>query len=536
MIRITNISLNLDSNEDKLLKKVARVLGVHPGMIKKFEIFKKAVDARNKKNIFFIYTVDVEINDEEKYVGLKNVSMIAERGETHKLPCLGARPSLRPLIIGSGPAGLFAALTLAEAGLNPIIIERGYSASERTAHVEAFWKQAKLDPNSNVQFGEGGAGTFSDGKLTTGINDFRIHKVLDELIELGAPSEIKYLAKPHIGTDNLLDILVNMRKKIEELGGEYRFNTQLMDIKVKDGRMEAIVLKDLLSAAETIEPCEMLILAIGHSARDTFEMLERNNITMESKNFSVGVRIEHKQSDINKAQYGEFWNHPRLGAADYKLNTKSGGRGVYTFCMCPGGMVVGAASEPNRLVVNGMSRYARDEENANSALLVNVGLEDFPGDSSLKGMYFQRTLEEKAFMLGGGSYHAPVQLVGDFLAGRRSTALGEVCPSHRPGYELTDLRECLPDFVVNSLKKAILDMGQKLKNFDKFDATLTAVESRSSSPVKIYRNNSYESSVSGLIPCGEGAGYAGGIMSACVDGIKCAESLIKLVDMRGLSK
>jgi len=536
MIRINNVSLSLDSTEDKLHKKVARVLGVHPAAIKKIEIVKKAIDARNKKNVFFVYSVDIEIDDEQKYVKIKNVSIAPTKEEGSREARLKGKPSLRPVIVGSGPAGLFAALTLAEAGLNPIIIERGYPAPERAVHVETFWSEAKLDPNSNVQFGEGGAGTFSDGKLTTGINDYRIRKVLDELVTLGAPSEIKYLAKPHIGTDKLLDVLVNMRKKIEGLGGEYRFNTQLVDIMINDGRLEAIVLKDLLSGDEVTEMCGMLILAIGHSARDTFEMLERNNIEMESKSFSVGVRIEHKQSDINKSQYGEFWNHPRLGAADYKLNTKSGGRGVYTFCMCPGGTVVGAASELNRLVVNGMSKYARDEENANSALLVSVSPEDFSGESPLRGMHFQRELEEKAFSLGGGNYNAPVQLVGDFLADRASTILGDVCPSHRPGYELTDLRECLPNFVTNSLKNAILDMRQKLKNFDKFDATLTAVESRSSSPVRIYRDNAYESSISGIIPCGEGAGYAGGIMSACVDGVKCAESLIKLVDMRGLSK
>jgi len=536
MIRINNITLSLDSQEDKLIKKAARVLGVHPQAIKGFEIVKKAIDARNKRNIFFVYTLDIEIENEEKYIGVKNVSIISAKTGASPVPRFYVKSSFRPVVIGSGPAGLFAGLTLAEAGLNPIIIERGYPAPERVVHVETFWREAELDPDSNVQFGEGGAGTFSDGKLTTGINDFRIGKVLDTLVELGAPNEIKYLAKPHIGTDKLLDILVNMRKKIESLGGEYRFNTQLSDIRVKGGRIESIVLRDLLSGNETQESCEMLILAIGHSARDTFEMLGRNNIKMESKSFSVGVRIEHKQSDINKAQYGGFWNHPRLGAADYKLNVKGAGRGVYTFCMCPGGVVVGAASEPNRLTVNGMSRYARDEENANSAILVSVTPDDFPGVDPLRGMYFQRELEEKAFSLGGGNYKAPVQLVGDFLAGRRSTSIGEVCPSHKPGYELTDLRECLPNFVTNSLKDAIIQMGQKMKNFDRFDAALTAVESRSSSPVKIYRDNAYESSVSGIIPCGEGAGYAGGIMSACVDGVKCVESLIKLVDMRGFSK
>ena len=537
MLRITNITLSLDSTEDKLIKKTARTLGVHPAAIKRFEIVKKAIDARNKRNIFFVYTLDVEIDSPEKYVGIKNVSMLPEKEESLiKTSSKSSSSSVRPIIIGTGPAGLFAALTLAEAGLNPIIIERGYPVAERKAHVDTFWETGKLNPHSNVQFGEGGAGTFSDGKLTTGINDFRIRKILDELVELGAPGEIKYLAKPHIGTDKLFGILVNMRKKIESLGGEYRFNTLLKDINIKDNRIESIVLENLLSGEELKEPCQMMILAIGHSARDTFEMLESKGIQMESKPFSIGVRIEHKQADINKAQYGEFWNHPKLGAADYKLNTKGAGRGVYTFCMCPGGVVVGAASEEGRLVVNGMSRYARDEVNANSALLVSVGPSDFPGDGPLKGMYFQRELEERAFALGGGNYFAPVQLVGDFLHGRKTTALGEVEPSYKPGYELADLRECIPDFAMNSLKDAIVEMAKKQQNFDKYDTVLTAIESRSSSPVKICRDKAYETNVLGIIPCGEGGGHAGGIMSACVDGVKCAESLLKLVDMRGIRK
>lgn len=513
MKRINNITLSLNSDEKQLIKKAARKLGVSPDSIKDYTIIKKAIDARNKNNVFFVYTIDVSTTP-------------------------------RPIIVGAGPAGLFAALTLCEAGLKPIIIERGKPVEQRKTDIDLFWKTGKLNPQSNVQFGEGGAGTFSDGKLTTGIKDKRIQKVMEELVQLGAPGEIKYLAKPHIGTDNLIAILQNMRKKIESMGGEYRFNTTLKDIAIKDGCIKSATLESINGKqSPTVEeiPCNHLILAIGHSARDTFLMLEKNGIQMEVKPFSVGVRIEHKQSLINKAQYGEFYNHPKLGAADYKLNVKGADRGVYTFCMCPGGQVVNASSEEKRLAINGMSHYARDLQNANSAILVNVDSSDFPeniyGDSVLKGMYFQREIEEKAFKLGSNgedacNYFAPVQLVSDFLKGRGSTKIGDVEPSYLPGYKLTDLHECLPDFVASSLKEGIVAMGKKIKGFDTCPhAVLTAVESRSSSPVRIVRNSLYQSSVYGLIPCGEGAGYAGGITSACVDGIKCAEVLLQQLPM-----
>jgi len=489
MNRLDNISLGLDSDESQLIKKAARALSVSPAKIEKVEIVKKSIDARNKKNIFFVYSLEVAMKKE------------------------------RPVIIGAGPAGLFAALTLAEAGLKPIIIERGYPVEERAKHVKTFFNTGALNPQSNVQFGEGGAGTFSDGKLTTGIKDPRIKKVITELISAGAPEEIKYLAKPHIGTDKLFKILINIRQKIENLGGEYKFNTQLTDINVKNSQLKSIVLQN-----EEID-CKNLILAIGHSARDTLEMLEKKGLYMEAKAFSIGLRIEHKQSTINKAQYGEFWKHPKLGAADYKLNVNAEGRGVYTFCMCPGGQVVAAASEEGRLAINGMSHYKRDCINANSAVLVSVSPHDFKGDSPLKGMYFQREIEASAFTLGGGNYHAPVQLVGDFLNDKESKIIGDIEPSYKPGYTLADLRECLPDYAANSLKSAIKQMGRKLQGFDTYDAVLTAIESRSSSSVRIVRDSNYQSNILGIIPCGEGAGYAGGIMSACVDGIKCAETL-----------
>ena len=533
MIRINNVSLGLDSHEDNLLKKAARILGTSRESIKKLEIVKKAVDARNKKNVFFVYTLGVEIDYEEEYMGLRNV--VAAPNIIYDVPNISNTAnktnSVRPIIIGAGPAGLFAALILAEAGLNPIIIERGYPVDKRFLHVEEFFKGGNLNPRSNVQFGEGGAGTFSDGKLTTGIKDFRIQRVMDELVAFGAPEEIKYLTKPHIGTDKLCTILINMRKKIESLGGEYWFNTQLVDITTKGGQLESIVLEDLVSGESRELDCGHLILAIGHSARDTFEMLKKKGLHMEAKSFSIGLRIEHKQNSINKAQYGKFWDHPKLGAADYKLSVNAEGRGVYTFCMCPGGQVVAAASEEGRLAVNGMSRYKRDLENANSAVLVSVSpmdFADFDGSDPLKGLYFQREIEARAFALGGKNYFAPVQLVGDFLTDKRSSAPGTVLPSYKPGYEFADLRECLPDFAVAPLKSAIKQMGKKLQNFDTYDAVLTAIESRSSSPVRIPRDITYESGILGLMPCGEGAGYAGGIMSSCVDGIRCAEALITM--------
>ncbi|MCL2565832.1 MAG: FAD-dependent oxidoreductase [Defluviitaleaceae bacterium] len=532
-LRISNITLSLDSNEDKLVKKAARILGISPLAIKNLEIVKKAVDARNKKNVFFVYTVDVEVEKPEQYLHVKNTAIVEKIIYQAPKSPVG---KTRPVIIGAGPAGLFAALILSEAGLNPIIIEQGAPVDWRVSHVNGFWDKGQLNPSSNVQFGEGGAGTFSDGKLTTGIKDFRIQKIMDELVNLGAPAEIKYNAKPHIGTDKLVGILINMRKKIESLGGEYRFNTRLTDIDIECRCINSITVEDLLTGKESHMPVNTLILALGHSARDTFEMLEKKGVPMEAKAFSVGVRIEHKQSFINKSQYGDFWNHPKLGAADYKLNVKAKGRGVYTFCMCPGGQVIGASSEAGRLVINGMSRYARDSKNANSAILVSVSPSDFKGDSPLRGMYFQRELEERAFKLGGGSYFAPVQLLGDFLNQKKSTALGDITPSYKPGYKLTDLRECLPDFVYEPLKDALIQMGKKIKKFDNYDNLLTAVESRSSSPVKIIRDETCNSEVFGLFPCGEGAGYAGGIMSACVDGIKCAESLIKFVDIHGFNK
>ena len=523
MIRVNNIKISIDATGERMVKKCATLLGVRPEEIKKFTIAKKAVDARNKNDICFVYSLDVEIEDEGRFLDNKNVSAIKESAY---YVAKSAPKAKRPVIIGAGPGGLFAALVLSEARLRPIIIERGKAVEERRADVLKFWETGRLDTTSNVQFGEGGAGAFSDGKLTTGIKDFRIGKVIDEFAACGAPEEIKYSAKPHIGTDKLFNVLINLRKKITDLGGEYRFATELIDFAEEKGRLISVKVRDLAQERVYDIECDSCILAIGHSARDTFEMLYEKGLKLQAKPFSVGVRIEHKQATINKAQYGKFWNHKALGAADYKLNCNINGRGVYTFCMCPGGEVVAAASESGRLAVNGMSYFARVAENANSALLVGVNPEDFPGDHPLRGIEFQRELEEKAFKLGGGNFNAPVQLVGDFLRDRPSRELRSVVPSYKPGYKLCDLRKCLPDFIGSAIKGALPEMDKKIHGFGSYDAVMTAVESRSSSPVRILRGENLHSSVEGIIPCGEGAGYAGGIMSACVDGINCAEKLL----------
>ena len=523
MIRVNNIKISIEATSDRMVNKAATLLNVRPEEIKKYTIAKKAIDARNKNDICFVYSLDIEIDNEDRFIGNKNVSAIKETAYT--TPRISGR-DLRPVVIGAGPGGLFAALILSEAGLNPIIIERGRPVEERKEDVLNFWKTGRLNTASNVQFGEGGAGAFSDGKLTTGIKDFRIGKVIAEFAECGAPEEIKYSAKPHIGTDKLFNVLINLRKKITDLGGEYRFNTELTDVVTENGKLQAIKVKDLAKDSIYDIECDSCILAIGHSARDTFEMLYEQGVKLQAKPFSVGVRIEQKQSTINKAQYGRFWDHEALGAADYKLNCTINGRGVYTFCMCPGGKVVAAASEAGRLAVNGMSYFARNAENANAALLVSVNPEDFPGEHPLRGIGFQRELEEKAFKLGGSNFNAPVQLVGDFLRDRVSKEIRSVVPSYKPGYKLCDLRECLPDYIVQCLKGALPEMDKKTHGFGAYDAVLTAVESRSSSPVRILRGDNMHSNIEGIIPCGEGAGYAGGIMSACVDGIKCAEKLL----------
>lgn len=525
MIRINNVHLPLDYTEDTVRKNAAKHLRIDECAIKSCNIFRRSVDARKKDNIYFLTSVDVVLNtNEDKIIRkCKNAQIV----KPYHYDVSKWSGDTSPIVVGSGPAGLFAALILAQSGAKPILIERGKDIDNRTADVNAFWTNGKLNSQSNVQFGEGGAGTFSDGKLNSGTKDMRQRKVLEEFVSHGAPDEILYNAKPHIGTDKLKITVKNIRQEIIELGGQVMFETQLTDFNAKDGKIvSAIVCKN--NKTEIIET-DNIILAIGHSARDTFEMLYDKKIPIEAKSFSVGARIEHLREHIDRSQYGKFAGNKRLGAANYKMNIHlENGRGVYTFCMCPGGRVVNASSEEGRLVTNGMSEFSRNETNSNSALLVGVNPDDFAGEHPLKCMHFQRELEEKAFSLGGGDYSAPVQRVTDFLHRQKSTQLGEVVPSIGPNFSLSDISTIFPEYITESMKQGIVSMEAKLKGFDNGDAILTAVESRSSSPVRILRNNETLESVAikGLYPCGEGAGYAGGIISAAVDGLKCAEKII----------
>lgn len=522
--RIADIHLPLDGTMEDLSNLAAKRLGVSPGEVRNLRLCRKSVDARKKSEVHFTCTVECECSRARIRGDRKITEAVPYR---YELP--DSRPlPMRPVVVGFGPAGLFAALILAQAGQRPIVIERGEPVEKRQKAVEHFWKTGELRPQSNVQFGEGGAGTFSDGKLNTGTKDPRARKVLEELALAGAPEEILYMAKPHVGTDRLPQTVKNIRETICKLGGEVRFASQMTGLLCKENQVIGVRIQPAEGNPYVLET-HHVVLAVGHSARDTFSMLEEMGIPMQPKPFSVGARIEHPQELINRAQYGHFAQHPALGAADYKLAVHlPSGRGVYTFCMCPGGQVVAAASEEGRLVTNGMSNFARDGENANAALLVGIGPEDFGSDGPLAGVTFQRKLEEKAFRLGGGGYAAPVQRVEDFLQNRASKRLGDVKPTYRPGVTPSALDGCLPSELTEAMRQGIVQMERYLHGFAYPDALLTAVESRSSSPVRILRGESLESPVvKGLYPCGEGAGYAGGIVSAAVDGIRCAEKILE---------
>lgn len=528
MIRVNQVKLPVSHSEADLRKKTAKMMGVSADQIQSVELVRQSLDARKKPDLYYLYALDVAVAGKEAAIvkRARSVNVQIRKEEAYRLPDPGIEPLReRPVIVGFGPAGMFCGLMLARAGYRPLILERGLDADSRAKAVARYWTDGTLDSECNVQFGEGGAGTFSDGKLTTGIKSPFIRQVLQELYEAGAPEEILYAAKPHIGTDRLAVVVQNIRKKIERLGGEVRLECRLENLILANGFIHGVTYSHL---GQTVDmETDAVILAIGHSARDTVEMLYKNGAQIIQKPFSVGARIEHPQKLIDKAQYGAFAGHPKLGAADYKLSCHGlHQRGAYTFCMCPGGTVVAAASEKGGVIVNGMSTLARDGENANSALLVGIDPVDFPSEHPLAGMYYQREIEQNAFALGGGDYRAPAQLVGDFLADRKSRALGNVQPTCPTGVTLTNLRYCLPDKVRTTMQAAITEMDKRLHGFALPDAVLTAPETRSSSSVRILRDEFCQCNLRGVYPCGEGAGYAGGIVSAAVDGIKCAHAVL----------
>ncbi len=522
MIRINQLKLPVDHTEEALWAKAAKTLKVPVKQIERLQIIKQSVDARKKEEIHFTYSIDVKLPNEESVIHkAKNVNIVLTEKKEYGFPASGSlKLSSRPVIIGTGPAGLFCGVMLARNGYRPILLERGESVEMRRQSVDEFWKNGILKPDSNVQFGEGGAGTFSDGKLNTLVKDpfMRNRKVLELFVEFGADPSILYINKPHIGTDVLSNIVKRMRQEINRLGGDVRFNSRVTDFIIKDGRLSHVVVEE----KEEI-PAEILVLAIGHSSRDTFEILEKRGVPMEAKPFAVGLRIQHPQESINYSQYGTA-HHDVLGAADYKLTHKSsGGRGVYTFCMCPGGYVVNASSEADMLAVNGMSYHDRAGTNANSALIVTVSPNDFDGTGPLSGVSYQRKLEQAAYISGAGKI--PVQLYGDFKNNQLSKSFGDVEPAFKGQYGFSSIRDFLPSYLSEAFIEGVEAFDRKIRGFARKDAILAGVESRTSSPVRIPRDELFESGIKGIYPCGEGAGYAGGITSAAMDGIKVAEAI-----------
>ena len=534
MLRLTELKLAVGHSEQELTAAILKLLGVPRAALLSFTVVRRGQDARKKPRVLYVYTIDAEVEDEATILArLKSKHVVPAPDMEYKLPATAPKDCIRPLVIGAGPCGLFSALILAQSGFRPIILERGKEVRARTKDTWALWRKNILTPESNVQFGEGGAGTFSDGKLYSQIKDPRHlgRKVLTEFVKAGAPEEILTDAHPHIGTFRLVTMVEHMRTTIESLGGEYRFQSKVTDLLIENGKLRGATLE----SGEDIAS-DHVVLAVGHSARDVFAMLDQRGVEIAAKPFSIGFRIEHPQSLIDKAKFGT--SRKELGAAEYRLvHHASNGRSVYSFCMCPGGTVVAAASEPGRVVTNGMSQYSRNERNANAGIVVGITPEvDYPG-SPLAGVALQRHWEEQAFVAGGKDYRAPAQRVGDFIKGVASTGLGSVTPSYRPGVTPTDLSTCLPDYAITAIREALIAFGKQIKGFDMDDAVLTGVETRTSSPVRVARGDDFESpNVAGLYPAGEGAGYAGGILSAAVDGIKVAEGVAKSISAQALKK
>lgn len=523
MIRISNLPLPIGGDLEQLRKRAAKILGMRPGQLEHMTIARQSIDARNKSQVHYVCTVDISLPNEEqvvKHASGKNVTLHAP--QPYCFPEVKRTSSLPPVIVGMGPAGLFAGLYLARAGIPCIVLERGQDVDRRTTDVEHFWEKGTLDPSSNVQFGEGGAGTFSDGKLTTGTHDPRIATVFESLVAAGAPEDIRYSHKPHIGTDVLREVVKTIRQEMISLGCEVRFGHRMSGLLHSGGQLTGVTVTT--ARGEYTLDCDTLILAPGHSARDTFRMLKDAGVPMEQKPFAIGVRIEHNQADVSKQQYGPAWE--QLPPSDYKLACHlPNGRSAFTFCVCPGGQVVAAASGPEQVVTNGMSLRARNGKNINGGFLVGVGPEDFPDSDVLAGVRFQEQWEHTAWKVGGENYYAPAQRVEDFLAGHPSDGPGLILPTYRPGVTWTDVSKALPDAVSSTLRGALPLMDRKLRGFSAPDSVLTGIETRSSSPVRILRDESYQSALRGLYPCGEGAGYAGGIVSAAVDGIRVAEAV-----------